>query len=84
MCYAPTFDSKAQDNYDDSCMVTTDSFKEISLQQANILHLRLGNLSLKYSKVLCSNIDINFFKDSLICIICLAVKQVENIFLHAL
>lgn len=78
--YAETYDHKVQDTHDGSCMIATDCNKEISVQQAKHLHIRLGHLSSKHLKILYPNIDINSFKHTLICTICPATKQTQKPF----
>lgn len=59
--YADTESNQATDVVDDSCMIATNFRKEQSLQQAKLMHLRLGYLSIKQLHILYPDINSTFF-----------------------
>ena len=61
-------------------MVASDFRKEQSLQQAKLMHLRLGHFSIKQLHIFYPDIDSTLFKNSFICTIFPAAKQTRKSF----
>lgn len=78
--YADNESTQATTVVDDSCMLATDLRKKHSLQQAKLMHLRLGHLSIKQLHILYPDIDSTLFKNSFICTICPAAKLTRKSF----